>query len=208
MASERASLRGWQGAVQRERHGLSPAHLDIRLFQRVRVPEGTPDYLLRPGEGPEVNRERDIWRLWHYVGGSHTWRLNHDTSHQPSEHTHRYANGRELVDLGAAIVIASNDNPGSAPSGSMPFAIALACRHGRLRPAEAITAATWNAACLLDLQDEVGSLEPGKRADIQLLEGRDERTLALETAGPGPIGVMLEGRWYETGWKTADPLGD
>ncbi len=119
----------------------------------------------------------------------------------------RYANGRELVDLGAAIVIASNDNPGSAPSGSMPFAIALACRHGRLRPAEAITAATWNAACLLDLQDEVGSLEPGKRADIQLLDGRDERSLALETAGPGPIGVMLEGRWYATGWSAPAPAG-
>ena len=113
----------------------------------------------------------------------------------------RYADGRELVDLGAAIVVASNDNPGSAPSGSMPFAIALACRHGRLRPAEAITAATWNAACLLDLQDEVGSLEPGKRADLQMLDGRDERSLALETAGPGPVGVMLEGRWHHTGWS-------
>jgi imidazolonepropionase len=120
----------------------------------------------------------------------------------------RYANGRELADLGAAIVVASNDNPGSAPSGSMPFAIALACRHGGLRPAEAITAATWNAACLLDLQDEVGSIEPGKRADLQLLDARDERSLALETAGPGPIGVMLEGRWYDTGWsETADPAG-
>lgn len=113
----------------------------------------------------------------------------------------RYADGRGLVDLGAAIVVASNDNPGSAPSGSMPFAIALACRHGRLRPAEAITAATWNAACLLDLQDEIGSIEPGKRADIQVLDSRDERSLALDVAGPGPIGLVLEGRWYDTGWR-------
>ncbi len=113
----------------------------------------------------------------------------------------RYANGRELVDLGAAVVVASNDNPGSAPSGSMPLAIALACRKGGLRPAEAITAATWNAACLLDLQDEVGSIEPGKRADLQLLDARDERSLALETAGPGPVGVMLEGLWHDTGWS-------
>ncbi len=113
----------------------------------------------------------------------------------------RYANGRELVDLGAAVVVASNDNPGSAPSGSMPLAIALACRKGGLRPAEAITAATWNAACLLDLQDEVGSIEPGKRADLQLLDARDERSLALETGGPGPIGMMLEGLWHDTGWS-------
>ena len=84
---------------------------------------------------------------------------------------------------------------------SIPFAIALACRHAGLRPAEAITAATWNAACVLDLQDEIGSLEPGKRADLQLLDTRDERDLGLEVGGPGPTGVMLAGRWHETGWS-------
>ncbi len=113
----------------------------------------------------------------------------------------RYADGREFVDLGGAVAIASNYNPGSAPSPSIPFAIALACRHAGLRPAEAITAATWNAACVLDLQDEIGSLEPGKRADLQLLDTRDERDLGLEIGGPGPTGVMLAGRWHETGWS-------
>ncbi len=114
----------------------------------------------------------------------------------------RYANGRELVDLNGAVAVASNYNPGSAPSPSLAFAIALACRKCGLRPAEAITAATWNAACVLDLQDEIGSLEPGKRADLLLLDTTDERDLALEVAGPGPAGLMLKGVWQEWGWKS------
>ena len=111
----------------------------------------------------------------------------------------RYADGRKLVDLGAAVAIASNFNPGSAPSPSVPFAIALACRKCGLRPAEAITAATWNAACVLGLQDEIGSLAVGKRADLILLDTRDERDLGLEVAGPGPDRVLIAGRWCQGG---------
>ena len=113
----------------------------------------------------------------------------------------RYADGRGLIDRGGAVAIASNYNPGSAPSPSVALAIALACRKCGLRPAEAITAATWNAACVLDLQDEVGSLEPGKRADLLLLDTRDERDLGLEIAGPGPVGVMLAGAWHDFHWQ-------
>lgn len=112
----------------------------------------------------------------------------------------RYAAGRELIDLGGAVAVASNFNPGSAPSPSLAFAIALACRKCRLKPAEAITAATFNAACVLGLQHEVGSLEVGKRADLLLLDTEDERTLGVEIAGPGPAGVMLGGRWFDSGW--------
>lgn len=107
----------------------------------------------------------------------------------------RYADGRKLVDLGAAVALASNFNPGSAPSPSVPFAIALACRKCGLKPAEAITAATWNAACVLGLQDEIGSLAVGKRADLILLDTRDERDLGLEVAGPGPSRILIAGRW-------------
>ena len=111
----------------------------------------------------------------------------------------RYASGRELVDLGAAVAVASNYNPGSALSPSMPFAIALACRRNRLQPAEAIVAATWNAACVLGIQDEVGSLEPGKRADLVMLDARHEHGLTFEFAGPEPAGVMIAGAWQATG---------
>lgn len=106
----------------------------------------------------------------------------------------RFAPARDLVDAGAAIALASNYNPGTGPSPSLAFAIALASRRLRLLPAEAITAATWNAACLLGLQDEVGSIEEGKRADLQLLDLRDERELGFEVCGPCPALVTIGGR--------------
>ncbi len=106
----------------------------------------------------------------------------------------RYGPGRAFIDAGGALAIATNYNPGSAPSPSMPLAVTLACRKLGLVPAEAITAATWNAACVLGLQDRVGSLAPGKRADLQMLDAEDERELAFEVAGPGPLLVILGGR--------------
>ncbi|MFK7962170.1 MAG: imidazolonepropionase [Phycisphaerales bacterium] len=106
----------------------------------------------------------------------------------------RYGPGRAFIDAGGALAIATNYNPGSAPSPSMPFTIALACRKLKLTPAEAITCATWNGACVLGLQNRVGSLEPGKRADLQMLDAEDEREVAVEFANPGPLMVMLGGR--------------
>jgi imidazolonepropionase len=106
----------------------------------------------------------------------------------------RYAPARRFVDLGGALAIATNYNPGSAPTPSMPFTIALACRKLRLRPAEAITACTINAAAVLGLDGELGSIEPGKRADLQLLDTCDERELGHELAGPGPDHVVMGGK--------------
>ena len=105
----------------------------------------------------------------------------------------KYAPARALIDAGAAVAIASNFNPGSAPTPSMPFTIALACRKLRMTPAEAIIASTVNAACVLGLQEKVGSIEVGKRADLQLLDAFDERDLAYEIAGPGPLVVIING---------------
>jgi imidazolonepropionase len=104
-----------------------------------------------------------------------------------------YANGRALIDLGCPVAIASNYNPGSAPCPSIPFSIALACRRLGLTPAEAITATTYNAACVLGLQETVGSLEVGKHADMQLLECEDERDLAWHVAAGGPLLVSIAG---------------
>jgi len=108
----------------------------------------------------------------------------------------RYADGRDLVDRGAAIALATNMNPGSSPTLSMPFVLALAVRHGGLRPAEAIVAATVNAAAALGLGAETGRIEPGLAADLQLLAVRDERALAYEYAAPGPVEV----------WRRGEPL--
>jgi imidazolonepropionase len=75
----------------------------------------------------------------------------------------------------------------------MPFAISLACRKLRMTAAEAIIGGTFNAACVLGLQDMVGSIEVGKRADVQLLDAQDERELGFELAGAGPLVVIAKG---------------
>jgi len=106
----------------------------------------------------------------------------------------RYAPARELVDAGGALAIATNYNPGSAPTPSVPFVIALACRKLKLTPAEAIIAATYNAACVLKLEGEVGSIAPGMRANLQMLDCADERDLGFEFASSGPLLTMLNGK--------------
>jgi len=86
-----------------------------------------------------------------------------------------FAPARKLIDAGAAVAIASDFNPGSAPSGSMPLAIAIACSQMRMTPAEAINAATLNAAWSIGRADRIGSLAPGKQADLLILGVSDYR---------------------------------
>jgi imidazolonepropionase len=106
----------------------------------------------------------------------------------------RYAPARELVDAGAAVAVASNLNPGTALVSSMPAVVALAVRRLYLTPAEVITATTYNAACVLGAQDEVGSIEAGKRADVQILECRDEREIGFDCGLPSPRLVVVDGK--------------
>jgi imidazolonepropionase len=106
---------------------------------------------------------------------------------------HRYANARTLVDAGGAAAIATNCNPGSAPTTSMPLAIGAAVRHCGLTPGEAIAAATVNAASLLGLQDR-GTIASGQCADLVLLNHTDERMLAYEVGGNPVDSVICGGR--------------
>jgi imidazolonepropionase len=103
----------------------------------------------------------------------------------------RYARGGAFLDAAGLLAIATNANPGSAPSGSMPMAIALAVRALGITPTEAIGAATANAAALLGFSDR-GVIGPGKRADLILLCHRDERALAYEF-GADPIDAVVCG---------------
>lgn len=103
----------------------------------------------------------------------------------------RYADGRAFIDAGGALVISTNCNPGSAPTSSMPLAIALATRKLGITTAEAITACTVNAAALLRLNDR-GALAPGKRADLLLLRDTDERMLGYEFGGD-PVACVICG---------------
>ena len=85
---------------------------------------------------------------------------------------------RKLIDSGVAVALATDYNPGTAPTPSMPFVLSAACTHMKMSPAEAITAATYNGACALHLQSHKGSLEPGKDADIAIFDAKDYRELA------------------------------
>ncbi|MEM9064754.1 MAG: imidazolonepropionase [Planctomycetota bacterium] len=105
----------------------------------------------------------------------------------------RYASARTLVDAGGRVAIATNYNPGSAPSASVPMAISLAARHCGLMPDEAITAATVNAAGVLGLDDR-GCIAPGARADLVILDTLDERDLAFEIGGRLPWKVFVGGQ--------------
>jgi imidazolonepropionase len=109
----------------------------------------------------------------------------------------RYAPGRALVDAGAAVAIGSNANPGSAPTVDLRFAMHLAVRHSGLSCAEAIVAATVNAAHAIGAADEVGMLTPGLRANVIVLDERDERSLVHGFGAPPPALVVLGGRVIE-----------
>lgn len=105
----------------------------------------------------------------------------------------RYANARAFVDAGGQLVLASNCNPGSAPSSSMPFVHALSVRKLGLSALEAVAATTSTAARLLGLADR-GALTPGSRADLVLLRHRDPRLLGYEIGGNPVDRVIVAGR--------------
>lgn len=77
-----------------------------------------------------------------------------------------YQPARKLIDEGLGVALASDYNPGSSPSGNMSFLTALSCIQLKMTPEEAINAATFNGACAMDLQHEVGSIAVGKKANL------------------------------------------
>ena len=104
----------------------------------------------------------------------------------------RYARAGSFVQQGGAVALATNCNPGTSPTHSMPFVIALTVRFYGLSPAEAIAAATVNAASVLGLSDR-GTIAPGQRADLLLLCHKDERQLAYELGGNPVDSVICNG---------------
>jgi imidazolonepropionase len=105
-----------------------------------------------------------------------------------------YPPARKMVELGLAILLATDFNPGSSPVASMPFVMSLACLQMGLSPAEALAAGTINAAWSLGLGDRVGSLEVGKQADFLIHEFGDYREIAYFVAAPLRPRVFIAGR--------------
>jgi imidazolonepropionase len=88
-----------------------------------------------------------------------------------------YPNARRLVDAGVPVALATDYNPGTSPTLSMPMAMSLACTHMKMSPAEVIAASTINGAWALRLADRKGSIEAGKDADLAVFAVEDYREI-------------------------------
>lgn len=120
-----------------------------------------------------------------------------------------FAPARELVDAGAAIAIATDFNPGSNPSSSMPLAVSIACSQMGLIPAEAINAATVNAAWSIGLGDETGSLMEGKKGDLVVYDIEDYREIPARAGLDHSVMVVKEGSlvWEREGFRRESEVG-
>ncbi len=119
-----------------------------------------------------------------------------------------YAPARELIDRGAAVALATDFNPGTSPTCSMPMVIALACRMMKMTIAEAVTAATVNPAAALRRSPRVGMLDPGCDADLIILNAEDYRELAY-WFGINPVALtMKRGRVIHEEGRMPGPEGE
>jgi len=110
-----------------------------------------------------------------------------------------YTPAKKMIDAGCTLAIASDLNPGTAWCGNMQFVISLACRYMGLSPAQAIVAATINAAAAINMQDAIGSIEPKKQADLVILKYADYRQLPYRFAINQVKTVIKKGKVYDGG---------
>jgi imidazolonepropionase len=104
-----------------------------------------------------------------------------------------YPRAREMLDAGLAVVLATDFNPGSSPTSSMPMILSIACTQMEMSPAEAITASTINAAYSINRGDKIGSLERGKLANFSIFDCEDYRELAYWFGIPQTHSVYVKG---------------
>ena len=105
-----------------------------------------------------------------------------------------YPRAREMIEAGLAVVLATDFNPGSSPTPSMPMVLSLACTQMKMSPAEAITASTVNAAYSVNRGDKIGSLEPGKLGNFVIFDCQDYRELAYWFGMPQTFAVYIRGQ--------------
>jgi imidazolonepropionase len=105
-----------------------------------------------------------------------------------------YPRARQMIEAGLAVVLATDFNPGSSPTASIPMILSLACTQMKMSPAEAISAATINPAHSLGRGDQIGSLESGKAANFSIFDCDDYRELAYWFGFPQTHSVYVKGR--------------
>jgi imidazolonepropionase len=105
-----------------------------------------------------------------------------------------YPRAREMIEAGLPVVIATDFNPGSSPSPSMPMVLSLACTQMNMLPSQAIVASTINAAYSLNRGDKIGSLEQGKLANFSIFDCEDYREIAYWFGFPPIHSVYVRGR--------------
>ncbi len=110
----------------------------------------------------------------------------------------RYPRSREMIEAELAIVLATDFNPGSSPTPSMPMVLSLACTQMKMSPAEAITASTVNAAYSVNRGDKIGSFEPGKLANFVIFDCEDYRELAYWFGFQQTHSVYVRGKCVST----------
>jgi imidazolonepropionase len=111
--------------------------------------------------------------------------------------TKAYPPARKLIDAGVPVALATDYNPGSSPTASMPMVLSIACTQMKMTPAEALAAATINGAYALGLGDRKGSLEPGKDADLAIFQLDDYREIAYWFGANHCISTMMAGNWSQ-----------
>jgi imidazolonepropionase len=105
-----------------------------------------------------------------------------------------YPDARKLIRGGVAVALATDYNPGTSPTSSMPFVLSLACTQMKMSPAEAISAGTINGAHALRLAGRKGSIEEGKDADLALFDIDDYREIPYWFASNHCEAVLMQGK--------------
>ncbi|MDT8067765.1 MAG: imidazolonepropionase [Terriglobia bacterium] len=111
--------------------------------------------------------------------------------------TGQYPPARKLIDSGVPVALATDYNPGTSPTASMPMVLSIACTQMKMTPAETLAAAGINGAYALGLGDRKGSIEPGKDADLAIFQLDDYREIAYWFGANHCVGTMISGLWSD-----------
>ncbi|RYD55934.1 MAG: imidazolonepropionase [Sphingobacteriales bacterium] len=103
----------------------------------------------------------------------------------------QYQPARKMIDAGLPVCLATDYNPGSCPSGSVPFLLTLACTQLKMTPEEAVNAVTLNGAAAMELQDEIGSIAAGKKANLIITREMPSLAYIPYDFGNNPVEKMI-----------------